>query len=513
MKNKQLMLNMTSTILAFCVNMAINFFLTPYITKNVGVEAYGFISLANNFVMYASLITIALNSMIGRFITIEIHSGNYEQANKYFSSSVYANVFIGTILMLPALFIVFFLNNLLVIPSDIVLDVKLLFLFIFINFSLSVINASYSTATFATNRLDLNAKINIVSYIIKGMLLLGLFVIFRPHVLYVGVVSCVVSSYILIKNIYYTKKLLPDVKVQKKFFDFNAIWLVIKSGIWNTVTKLGQILTDGLDLLITNLFITAAAMGQFSIVKTITTTLSAFVSTFAGVFSPQQTIDYAKGNLDVVVKDFKFSMKLTGIVAACMMCCLLIFGYDFYSLWVPDEDVALLAIVSIVSIISQLATSAIVPLWQIFTITNKLKINALVHVFVGIFNTIVVFVLIKYTDLGIIAVAGVSSVTAMIKNLIYTPLYSAHCLGVKKTIFYPEIFRYLFTTVVITAVYYGLYNLISVDSWLTLILSVTICGFVGLLISYLIMFNKAERKRIIELMKKKLFRSMRNENN
>ena len=73
MKNRQLILNMTSTMLAFCVNMGINFFLTPYITKNVGVEAYGFITLANNFVMYASLLTIALNSMIGRVITIEFY--------------------------------------------------------------------------------------------------------------------------------------------------------------------------------------------------------------------------------------------------------------------------------------------------------------------------------------------------------------------------------------------------------------------------------------------------------
>lgn len=513
MKNRQLILNMTSTMLAFCVNMGINFFLTPYITKNVGVEAYGFITLANNFVMYASLLTIALNSMMGRFITIEIHQGNYEKANKYFTSAVYANIFIGLILLLPSLIIVLFLNDILTIPANIILDVKLLFLFIFINFFLSIINASYSTSTFATNRLDLAAKINIVSYVMKGLLLLGLFMFFKPHVLYVGFAACVVSMYLLIKNIYYTRKLLPNIQIKKSFFDIKSILEVVKSGVWNTITKLGQILTDGLDLLITNLFINPLAMGQLAIVKTITTTLSTFVSTFAGVFSPQQTIDYAKGKMDEVVKDFKFSMKLTGLFASSAMCFLLVFGYSFYSLWVPNQDINLLTVVSFVSVISLVISSVIVPLWQIFTITNKLKVNALVHVFVGLFNTAVVFILLQFTDLGIIAVAGVSSMTAIVKNLIYTPLYSAHCLGVKKTIFYPEIVRYLIVSVVLTIIYFGFYSLIPVNSWAILILMVFVCGIVGVIVNYFLVFNKNDRMNFINIIKRKILRGKSNEKN
>ncbi len=513
MKNKQMILNMTSTIFAFCVNIGINFFLTPYITKNVGVEANGFITLANNFVTYASLLTIAFNSMIGRFVTIEIHKGNYEKANKYFTSSVYANIFIGLLLLLPSLIMVFFLNDILSIPSNMVFDVKLLFLFIFINFILSLINSSYSTTTFATNRLDLNAKVNIISYALKAIILIVAFIVFKPYVLYVGFASCIVSIYQLIKNMYYTKKLLPDIKVKKRYFDIKSIIEIIKSGVWNTVTKLGQILTDGLDLLITNLFINPLAMGQFAIVKTITTNLSAFISTFAGIFSPQQTIDYAKGKMDVVVQDFKLSMKLTGVFASCSMCFFLIFGTSFYSLWVPNQDIKLLTILSIVSIVSLIASSIIVPLWQVFTITNKLKVNSLLHVFIGLFNTLIVLVLIKHTNLGVIAVALVSSVTGAIKNLTYTPLYSAHCLGVKKTTFYPEIFRYLLVNLILLGIDYFVYSLFNIDSWMILILMIILCGAIGLIVNYLIMFSKEDRKYFIILIKKKLSRGVVNGKN
>ncbi len=504
MKNRQLILNMTSTMLAFCVNMGINFFLTPYITKNVGVEAYGFITLANNFVMYASLLTIALNSMIGRFITIEIHKGNYEKANKYFTSSVYANLFVGLLLLMPSFFIVLFLDNLLTIPANIVFDVKLLFLFIFINFFLSIVNASYATSTFATNRLDLAAKVNIVSYAMRGLLILGLFMLFKPYVLYVGLVSCIVSIYILIKNMYYTKTLLPKINIKKIYFDIKYVFEVVKSGVWNTITKLGQILTDGLDLLITNLFINPIAMGQFAIIKTITTTLSTFISTFAGIFAPQQTIDYAKGKLNEVIHDFKLSMKLTGVFASISCCALLVFGTAFYALWVPEQDINLLTILSIISIFASVASSVIVPLWQVFTITNKLKVNALVHVFLGLFNTAVVFILLQTTNLGVVVVAAVSSITGAIKNLIYTPMYSAHCLGVKKTIFYPEIFRYLFVTLVLTLINLGIYFIIPIHTWMMLFVVIALSIVIGVIINYFFMFNKEERVYVENLIKKKI---------
>ena len=97
---KRLAINMVATIVAFVVNMGISFFLSPYVIEHVGVDAYGFVSLANNFVNYASIITLALNSMAGRFITIAIHKGNKEEANKYFNSVLLANIIICFVLLI-----------------------------------------------------------------------------------------------------------------------------------------------------------------------------------------------------------------------------------------------------------------------------------------------------------------------------------------------------------------------------------------------------------------------------
>ena len=91
-KNKQLVINLAanllSTVVGFCV------------------EANGFVSLAGNFLGYATIVTMALNSMAGRFITISIHQEDYDETNKYMSSVFAANLLSSAVLTVPAVLLV-----------------------------------------------------------------------------------------------------------------------------------------------------------------------------------------------------------------------------------------------------------------------------------------------------------------------------------------------------------------------------------------------------------------------
>ena len=86
-------------LIAVLINSAINFLIVPYVSKNIGVEAYGFVTLANTLATYVDVISIALNSFAGRYIAIEYHKGNYKKACKYYSS-IFISDFILVIGML-----------------------------------------------------------------------------------------------------------------------------------------------------------------------------------------------------------------------------------------------------------------------------------------------------------------------------------------------------------------------------------------------------------------------------
>ena len=74
--NEQSALNVLGSILLVAINIVINLVLSPYIVASLGVEANGYITLANNFVSYMALVTIALNSMAGRFILVSHRNGD-----------------------------------------------------------------------------------------------------------------------------------------------------------------------------------------------------------------------------------------------------------------------------------------------------------------------------------------------------------------------------------------------------------------------------------------------------
>ena len=78
-ENKQLARNMIFNSMLFIINLGISFFLTPYIVKEIGREAYGFVPLIGNMIGYTSIITTAIGSMAGRFITMRIYQEDYEE--------------------------------------------------------------------------------------------------------------------------------------------------------------------------------------------------------------------------------------------------------------------------------------------------------------------------------------------------------------------------------------------------------------------------------------------------
>ncbi len=497
-KKNRIFINIISNIISFVITMGINFLLTPYIVNNIGSEAYGFIGLANNFISYAELITLAFNSLAIRFITLKIYEDDIESSNKYFNSIVITNMAISFVILIITLFILYHLENMIDIPINMVKDVKILWFFVFINFIINLISSTYNVSTFVTNRLDLNSLRNIQASIIKVIILIVSFSLFNPpHVWYIGIASVLCSIFIFVTNLKYKEDLTPFLKLDFKYFEIAKIRELFMSGIWNVVTKLGQILTDGLDLLITNIFIDANAMGSLALAKTVPMAVVSLLSNINNVFSPNITRFYAERNREELVKEIDKSMRISGIFTSTFISILIVQGYYFYKLWVPNENIELVYTLAILTILGMVFTGNVGSLFGVFTVVNSLKLNSIVILVNGLLNSFLVFIIIKNTNLGVLAVAGVSSITSLLRNITYTPIYAAKCLDLRWTTFYPPIIRYIICNIfnVFIAFIFS-YNL-NKYTWFGFILSSFLSLILNLMLGYIIMLNRSE-KHIIQ---------------
>ena len=493
---KRLIINLTAQMLAFAVNMGVSFIVTPIIDK-ISTELSGFVTLANNFITCAQIVVSALNTMASRFITIHIHQKDEKNANEYFSSVFFGNLMMALVFLIPMLTLIIFVGKIFPVPAAYVSDVQLLWMFLFANFFVSIIGSVFGVATYCRNRLDLTSMRTIQAEILRVIFLVVAFNFFPKYIWYIGVASLIHTTYLTLSNIQFTKRLLPEIHIKKKYFQWKKVWELISLGLWNSLTRLSQVLLDELDIMIASV-LGATEMSALGAAKTIPIAISGLMGTVVGVFSPQITIAYAKGDKKELIDIIKSSNRIMIFIMSIPIAFVTAYGDIFYSLWLPLRDPHQMHILSLLGMGVLFVSMSIQVLYHVFIITKKVKVNSIVMIISGVLSTATVFVLLNTTNLGIYAIAGVSTVIGLIRNLIFTPIYASKCLEVKWNTFYGDILTGLFSIASICVV--GVFSrfLVEINSYVSLIAVGIVVGIIALVMNFFIILKKEDRQIIIE---------------
>lgn len=502
MKDKRLVINLIANIISYGTTVVITFFLTPYLVNTLGAEVYSYYPLANNFVSYMGIISLALNSMGARFITISLVKEDMEQANTYFSSIFFSNLILDIILFIPMSLIVIYLENILNIPIDIINTIKILFISIFFSMLINICTSVFGVATFAKNRIDLRSCSEIIIGLTRVILYISLFSIFTPSIIYVGVITLILSIINLFIQIRYTKKLLPNIVISRAYFKGKAIIQILSSGIWNSINQLGVLLLSSVSLVISNIFIGVTAAGDYSIAQTIPNAFSGIICALASVFIPQITYNYAKQDKEKLLNNIENAQKVLALIVNVPLAVFTVVGIDFFKLWVPNSNVYKIQLLSLILITPIIIFGSAFPLYNLNMVTNQVKIPALTMIFNGFLNIISTLMLVKFTKLGVVAIALTSSVINLVWYIVFVPIYPCKKLGVSRFTFYPPILKSILGFIVIYGVTSILKQWVIIDDWSKLILFCILGGALGIAINIMILFDLKEIKKITKKFKK-----------
>lgn len=499
-------INIVTSVGVLIVNLCISFFLSPYIIRTIGVEANGFVSLANTFVSYANLVVTALNAMAARFITMEYIKKDYKKANLYYNSVFWGNLIIVAVLLIPVIIFIAKLEAFTDVPADILIDVKIAFSMVFALFFIRTGAPNYDCGTYVANRLDLSYIPTMATAILRCILLVGMFTIWEPHVWYVTFTSAVIGLITLAISAHYTHKLTPELRVNLKHpvCSFSVIKELVGSGIWNSISSAGATLLTGVDLLISNVYLGATAMGVLSLSKTLPSILTDLSDSLRAAFGPELTINYAKGDMDAVDKCIKRAMKITSVVLTIPAAGIVVMSDAFYSLWVPSQDAKLLQMLASLAVLNLLVNSGVMILQNVFTTVNKPKYNSYGLIISGVVSIVITIAMIMFTDYGIYAVAGVSSVVTICKNLFYVIPITSKFLGFKWNQFYPQVGTSIICSAMIILVGVIFRTFMPVDTWVTFFITCILIATAGLILNMFVVLNKEERVYLIGLIKSKL---------
>lgn len=490
------------TGLAYVVSYGITLILTPYITNTVGTEAYGFVTLAKQFTQYATIVTTALNMYAARYIGLAFHKNDLRQANVYFASVFWGDLYLGFALLLLSLVLTAFLERVISVPPALVADVKILFVLSFVAFWVTTVFTVFGCAGYVCDRMDLKGVFKTLSYVVNAAVLVIAYLLFPARVAYVGIGTLSAALVIAGTDLRMSRRLLPMLRTARENYSFQAVRRLVMEGFWASFNLVGNLLNSGLDLLVCNQMLSSLAMGQLAIAKTMDTIVQSLYTVVDQAFIPRFLRSYAGHGLPELLGELKTSMKVSGLLANIAFAGFVALGLPFYRLWIPGEDTELIYRLTVVTIMTCIPNGAMHPLYYIYALKLRQKFPCYVTLAGGLCNVAGMYVLIRYAGLGVYAVAWTTVAVMSFINFVSNPLYMAHVLGLPAKTFYPDIARNVLSCGALTLVFYALARLYTPTGWLTLILTGCVYVAVGAPLHVLLVCDGAQRRALLRMVKR-----------
>jgi O-antigen/teichoic acid export membrane protein len=488
--------NIVSNIVVFLLNAIIGIWLPPFLISRLGVGAYGLIPLATAIIGYVSLITVAINGSLARFLSMDIHSGDQDKASKTFNT---ASTSLGILFLFITPFLIWFCFNIsrfISVPAGVESSATILFLCASAAFILSAFTSVFNTSGYIANRLDLVNRVSVINTYVRVILILFFFylisVSLEKYGLSLLVASVISSGY----SFYIFKKYTPFIKINIRKFDPAILKELLSMGWWLMVIQLGSILFLQVDLLVINKVLGSTEAGKYSVLLQWSNMIRTFAILLSGALGPIILNLYAKKQTEQIIKLAKLSNKLLTLAISCLVVTLCVFSKFLLAIWISPEF-STLNWLFIIMMLPLPLNLGVLPLFSLNRAYNKVKVPGILTCTMGFANFILAIFFVKYTSLGLYGVAVASGIVLTIKNFLFMPVYVAKNMGLNNLTFYRASLS-SFLIIAVGAVIYFIYTqYFHISNWTSLILNgglvfLTLSG-----ISYLLLLKK-EREILFE---------------
>lgn len=502
MGKKQTYKNLVFNILAFVVQFVTSFYISPIIVSGVGAAAYGFIGLANDFISYAGIITSVFNSVAARFIANSYYKKDFDKANNYFNSLIVTNFGLAGVFGVLGVILVPNLNQVISVPIDILVDVKITFALTFLSYCITLITMVFTTSTFVANRTDLQGIRDIIKHIVRFALIIVFLNFVSIKLYWTSAALLIATAVVAVLNVSLTRKLTPELKFSLKMANVKYASELAKSGCWMALTSISTILLRGLDLTIANIMLGEYEMGILSIARTFPNNFTSVISTIAPVFTPVFLSYYAKKNLSELKNQVEQSINMMALIMFVPISGFIVFSQDFYGLWqrsLTPTEINMVAALSSITVIQAYFNSTTATMAQLSVVSNKLKLPVFISLGCGLASIIMDILLIKFTSIGIYALVISPTVVMILRYVLFNSIYGAYCINQPWKCFFSTVMK---TWVAIPILIIGMIfirRVVSITNWSGLMIAAILSAIFG----YGVMILLFGRDQFMKILKKK----------
>ena len=496
---KQLPRNSFFQVLSFCTQVAVGIWLVPYLVHRLGTAAYGLIPIAGMLTQYVSLISQSISSAVNRFLTIALQQDDIEEANRIFSTAFFSYLVIGLLQIPFFAVLIYYAGSIVSIPAELYKDAIILLTCSAGTFVVNLVASVFGVPMYANNRLDISRSIDISRYLLLVIGIATFFVAFGPALRYVGYVYLAISLLLCGVQVVVAKRLSPGLRLGLRHYDRGKIRPLMGMGGWLIVNQVGALLFLQMDVWVCNRFVGPEAAGEYAAVLQWPTLIRHGGAIISSVVAPMIMIYYARSEIEHLLRLGKVSVRVLSLVLTIPIAVMCVFSPALLRLWLGEAFTSL-APLMVIMLCHLIVNVGVIPLFNIQVAMNRVRVPALVTLFMGILNLLLAISFVRYFNWGIYGVAIAGAIVLTAKNALFTPVYAARILREPWHTFLRPYLSALGLLIGLMATGYVLMLYEVPKSWLHLILLSLGIGTIGLAAAW---FNlpKSDRRVIVTLIR------------
>lgn len=495
--------NALANILSFSLHLVIGIWFIPYLIRYIGIAAYGLIPLAASMASYAGLVTVSISGSVGRFLTIDIQRDNVESANRTLNTAFWALFLICLCLLVAIAAFSFHVERFFTIPQGIEQESRWLFFSTLLSFLLSTLAGPLGSVAYSHNRLDLMHMVKITGIIIQTVFVILCFFLFGASLFWVGLGYFLGALIVFLGYYKKGKKLAPFLHITPKHFDKTRLAEMGTMGGWILINQVGSLLFLQVELILANIFLGAAAAGEYAVVLQWSTLMRGMAGIVSGVLSPLVMISYARNDFEGVEGIAKKAVFFMGIGIAFPIGLLCGLAPNILSIWIGSEFAGLAPLM--VLMLGHLVINlAVLPLFIINVAYNQVRVPGLVTLFMGIANIGLSLFFVLFGNLGMYGIALAGAIMLTLKNALFTPWYASAVMGKKFSIFLMPMTKSVAAAAGIGLSAFVLRHLVYINSWTGLFLVSSLFFIIYVPVAWYLLTNSDEKNFLLSMLPEKM---------
>lgn len=313
--NKRIAKNSIFMAIRMVFVLGITLYTTRVILNILGVEDYGVYNVVCGFVSMFAFLNTSMSNGIQRFYNFELAKNGKEGANKVYNTAILIQLILAlVIILLTESFGIWYLHNKMVIPAGRIFAAKLIFQFSILSFLFVVLQAPYTAAVMAHERMDFYAIISVLDALLKLLIVFLIPAFHGDQLIVYGILFALISVADFVLYYIYCKHNFPEIKF-KRYFEKTLFLSMLGFSGWNIFGSLSGVMKEQGINLVLNLFFGPVVNAARGVAGQINGGLQSFVSNITTPVRPQVVQSYARG-------DYSRTMNLTYSVSK-LSCCFL----------------------------------------------------------------------------------------------------------------------------------------------------------------------------------------------